>query len=358
MSSEKKIDVYSENYYLNVISMFSPILPNEVEAIRTLFLNNPTPDDAAIASISNRPPQEIRSIYKQYQPLFLDLTISAERISETITSSQSNMTISVPTITISPQIYSAPTITIQPPQIISPSIISSSLPPKFRGKPFAKTPTATSSNPFSPIGEISSTFPEGTNIKFPHLPMMATQVSIGNKEHKMPEIGSLAAIVHPNLGPAHVCRVLASQMQNGKPYYLVSFFQNDPAPCYVFGDYLFQLEDKTVFPLSPDESFDQQILSQNISVDWLLEKIFSGAQNLVMSHASVLFQQDLIESANIKPQPQQFQQALFQCITYAALILTCYIAGKFSVPKEKLEIIIATIIKTNPPRFVSTQNNT
>jgi hypothetical protein len=87
----------------------------------------------------------------------------------------------------------------------------------------------------------------------------------------------------------------------------------------------------------------------------LLERIFSSAQNLAIGLAEMLFPVEQVEGAAVKPTQEQIQQVMFQCVSCAALLIVCYVAGKWSIPEPKVKLIIATILKTTPPTFVTTQ---
>jgi hypothetical protein len=170
-----------------------------------------------------------------------------------------------------------------------------------------------------------------------------------------PSIGSLAALLYPGLGPAQVCRVLGRSTHNDVNCFLIAFFQADQSPCYVPGEYLFRLEPQVGFPLRDEEKFDAHIRTNPVSVDWMLEKIFSAAQNVAVDDADILFPADQLMMSAVKPTPQQMQQLMFQCVSCAALLIICHLTGKWAIPSEKLAKILATILQANPARFASTR---
>jgi hypothetical protein len=159
------------------------------------------------------------------------------------------------------------------------------------------------------------------------------------------------------LGPAHVCRVLGKCVQNEHECCLVTFFQTERSPCYVPSEYLFELQSHIVFPLGDEEKFKEYMLNEDVCVDWLLERIFSAAQNIgAIYHAEVLFPFDPAKEATFRPTPQQVQQLMFQCVSLAALLIVCYVAGKWTIPEGKLGLILSTILRTSAPKYTSTQN--
>ncbi|OHT13161.1 hypothetical protein TRFO_16830 [Tritrichomonas foetus] len=199
----------------------------------------------------------------------------------------------------------------------------------------------------------------GVQARIPVLPKIESSPAAIHRHQKNrvePEIGSLAAVLHPSLGPAHVCRVLGQKNQNRAHCYLVAFFQSEYSPCFVPSEYLFQLKSNIGFPLGNEEEFRKEMANEEVSVDFLLERIFSSAQNLVINHAEVLFPPDKLEDANFKPEPQQVQQIMFQCVSCAALLLVCYVSCEWQISPNKLNTILSTIMKTNPSKFASTQN--
>jgi hypothetical protein len=174
--------------------------------------------------------------------------------------------------------------------------------------------------------------------------------------HSPPELGSLAAVLHPQLGPAHVCRVLGRRLQNGTENFLVAFFQAEHSPCFVPGEFLFRLQSDVVFPLEDEAEFRRALETEDVSVDLLIEKIFSAGQVLAINHADGLFPADQVQQAEVTPTSVQVQQTMFQCVTCATLLVASYVASRHVIPEGKLRMIIDTIFQTNPPKFASTQS--
>jgi hypothetical protein len=164
-------------------------------------------------------------------------------------------------------------------------------------------------------------------------------------------VGSLAALLYPGFGPAQVCRVLGECVQNDGRCFLVAFFQQGQSPAYFPGEYLFRLEPGAAFPLGDEEQF-----GRDVCVDWLLERIFSAAQNVAINDADVLFPAEQVAHATVRPTPEQVQHLMFQCVSCAALLIVCYLAGKWTIPARKLEKILQTILRTNATQFVTTQS--
>jgi hypothetical protein len=215
--------------------------------------------------------------------------------------------------------------------------------------------TPTSSIPFQ-----NQFLPAPQLISIPILPCVAASPSASSSLKPgriLPEVGSLAAVLHPSLGPARVCRVIGDCIQNDKKSFLVAFFQQEYSPCYVPCDYLFQLEPHLGFPLSDDEeaAFQRFLEEGEICVDWLLERIFSSAQNLAIGFAEMLFPQDRLQKATVKPTQEHLQRLMFQCVSCAALLIVCYVAGKWTIPEPKSRAIVSTILKTGPIKYISTQ---
>jgi len=117
----------------------------------------------------------------------------------------------------------------------------------------------------------------------------------------------------------------------------------------------FQLQPHLGLPLCNDEEFSKCLEGGAISVDWLLERIFGAAQNLALNSAEVLFPDCQVQESSIKPSPQQIQQIMFQCVSYAALLIVCYLEARWTIPDSKVELIISTTLQSNPPKFMSTQ---
>jgi hypothetical protein len=121
-------------------------------------------------------------------------------------------------------------------------------------------------------------------------------------------------------------------------------------------EYLFELQPHIGFPLGDELEFRKCMESENVCVDFLLERIFIAAQNLAINQAEVLFPVDQAKDVAVQPTPQQVQQLMFQCVTYAALLIVCYVAGEWDLPEGKVGLILSTILRTNSSRFASTQS--
>lgn len=310
--------------------MVEPYTDAEIDAIRHLILQNHNPDDSELIKVSSRNPTELKQLIRRHLNLFLDDSIKNQKICSIFNSSHQNLSLGS---LAKPEINSS----------IPAQQISLSLPPKFR----AKTP---SHHP-----KVDSVTDRSQD-RIPLLPKCATSPSAVSRhmnDHVNPKIGSLAAVLHPSLGPAHVCRVLSKRSQNNGIFYLISFFQSELSPSYVPSEYLFELEHHIGFPLGNEPEFSKAMLSENVTVDWLLERIFSSAQNLVIKNSEVLFHSE-ISNTEWKPEPQQIQQVMFRCVSCAALLLTCYISCRWEIPKDKMDQILTTIFRTNPPKFAAT----
>jgi hypothetical protein len=147
--------------------------------------------------------------------------------------------------------------------------------------------------------------------------------------------------VYPDLGPPQACRVLGSRAPNDAPLFLVAFFQPAQSPCFVPGDYVFPLGDD-----DHDEQFDAQFRGTPVSVDWLLERIFSTAQRVAVGFA------DLLAPAAGRMRTEVLMAHSAAC---AALLVLAYIASRWRIPAEKLVKILETIIKTDTCAFASTK---
>lgn len=304
---------------------------SEIAAIRHLILENTNPDDSDLMKVSSHSPMENKQLIRRYLNLFLDASTTVQKICSVFNSHQQKSTFasSIKSELITPT---------------APSQISLALPPKFRAKTPSRQPN------IEPLTDRSQ-------IRIPLLPKCATSPSAVSRhlvDHVDPKIGSLAAVLHPSLGPAHVCRVLSKRSQNNGTFYLISFFQSELSPCYVPSEYLFELEPHIGFPLGNEPEFSKAMLSANVTVDWLLERIFSSAQNLVIKNSEVLFHSESASDSVWKPEPQQIQQVMFRCVSCAALLLTCYISCRWEIPKEKMDQILSTIFRTNPSKFIAT----
>lgn len=313
--------------------MDAPFTIVEIGALCHMLHENPNPDDAELAKITERNPVQLRALFRRHLPLILDPSMSLENIMQVF-----NESIGQPKISI---IFPPPVSYNENQQMSTP------LPPKYRAKSIPRTPTT------------QHVVVENQLRSIPILPKLASlpaAVSRHRVGHINPKIGSLAAVLYPSLGAAHVCRVLGSKVINNNDlYFLITFFQAEFSPCFVASEYLFQLNSNFGFPLGEDAQFREIMMNNDVTVDWMLERIFSAAQNLLISHSEVLFPQDTLVSANFTPTPAQIQQIMFQCVSCAALLLLCYICSEWEIPKQKLNLVLATILKTNPSKFNSTQ---
>jgi hypothetical protein len=173
------------------------------------------------------------------------------------------------------------------------------------------------------------------------IPSLPRASSTPPSRRPAPAIGSLAAAIHPSLGPAFVCRVLAGRAARAsQQQFLVVAFQTDRSPCWLAAEHLFPLTPQSAFPLGDDAAFRAAMV--DVSVDWLLEKVFSAAQFLIINGADVLTTKG------------RRQQVMFQCVSYAALLVFCYVAGEWDIPVAKAKVILDTIVRANGIRFMST----
>lgn len=336
------------------MSTISPFSLDDVTKIRAYLQSNPHPENEELYNLISRKQQDTQSIIIRNLPMILDPSFTNEGLVEAMNE-----------ILASPKKVRAVPPRIEPPKEKIEAGIHSALtlaiPPKFRGKPIAKTPHS-KLNPFplTPQNQPMEHYPNGNVRSIPILPRIANSTASvlrHFRDHSPPVIGSLAAVLHPSLGPAHVCRVLGvnKRISHEIDYYLVAFFQSEHSPCFVASEFLFQLKADIGFPLGDETQFRQMMLTQEISVDWLLERIFSAAQNLVINHAEVLFPPATLQQSELKPDPQQVQQIMFQCVSCAALMIVCYVSGEWSVPQSKLAIILSTIMTTNPSKYNTTK---
>jgi hypothetical protein len=303
--------------------MVEPFSPGEAAALRDLLLRQQTPDESDFLRVASRPVSELRHIVRQSASLLRDPSVPLDELVSLLNKS------------VSPKRR----ISVCLPPRLNLEVVSlgpATLPPKIRGK--TRVMTA----------------PPSPNLRVPILPRIAS--ALPPRQTPAPVIGSLAAVLHPQLGPVHVCRVLARQMQNDTDHFLVAFFQSDHSPCLVPGAYLFELRPRLGFPLGDDAEFARCLDRQDVSVDWLLERIFIAAQVLAIDHAALLYPVQQIKEGGVRPTPLQIQQRMFQCVSCAALLIVCYIAVRWKIPEAKLGMIVGAILRTNLSRFTSTQN--
>ena len=296
-------------------------------AIRHLILQTANPTDDQLLSIVKGDVNKMRGLVRRYLPMLIDHSVPIDKL--------------VSLFNAPPR---PPVPIVKRPNVIPCPIITApvmTLPPKYRSKGLPKAPPPATSPHVMWI---------------PVLPRYEQPTGVSARRNRtQPQIGSLAAIVYPSLGPAHVCRVIGMKFINGLEYFLVVFFQTSNSPCYVSGEYLFQLDTQKGLPLEDDEEFRRQMATEDVTVDWLLEKIFSSAQNLVMSSSDVLLPSSELSRANYKPNPQQVQQIMFQCVSSAALLVLCRVCSEWTIPEEKVKKMVTAILKANQPKYVSTQ---
>ena len=337
----------------------------EVESIRRLVLENDMPDDSLLLDVIQHDLTETKNLIKRHLTSIKDLKVSNDALcsmfNDPVVFSPRRSPRLAPKQGESPKREKLPQHQL-------------ALPPKYRGKSMSKSNSANKNE----NGKFQHTSQQSRQPKMPivvpaisiemqRIPMLPkcenvpAPVSRRTTPMEEPKIGSLAAILHPSLGPAYVCRVLGSKTQNQNRYYLVSFFQNGFSPCYVPREYLFQLKPNIGFPLGNEIEFNNEMKAKEISLDFLLERIYSSAQNIVINNAEVLFPPEKLQEAKLQPQPQQVQQVMFQCVTCAALILVCYVSCQWNIPSDKLPKMLSTIMNTNPSKYSSTNaimNNT
>jgi hypothetical protein len=337
--------------------MNEPFTREEAVSLRDLLLRKDNPSDGDFLKIRSRPIAEFRYIARHDSAILRDPQVPVEQLLTTL-----NASVNPPARSLRPVL---PRLAASPSRLAEPilSATFAALPPKIRGKAIAQTPIASlSSLPSSPtLPTAPSEFLQLASKKiFPLLPKIAdsrgSAVAASGTVNRRPPVGSLAAVLHPHLGPAHVCRVLGERCQNGSDYVLIAFFQSQHSPCLVPREYLFQFEAHPGLPLCNDTEFSRCLQDGDVSVNWLLERVFSAAQNLAVNSAEVLFPEDQLKDASIRPTAQQIQQIMFQCVSYAALLIACYLGARWTVPESKLDLIAATALQINPPKFLSTQS--
>ena len=330
--------------------MNPPFADEEASAIRELLLRSSTPSDIEIAKVTSRPVADIQQIMARLQKPLTDTSIPVPELTKLIND------LKLRNVRLPPRIEPPP-VPAEPPIHSANSFV---IPPKFRGKAMAKTPTVSAHPQFAQFSNQPMVQAQTTQLLsiLPILPRYASsppEISRHKDKHVAPKIGSLAAVLYPTLGHAHVCRVLGSCIQNDTECFLVAFFQSEHSPCYVPGEYLFQLPSHIGFPLGDEEEFKRQMEGDDVNVDWLLERIFSAAQNLVINSAEVLFPMEVTKDAAVQPNAQQVQQLMFQCVSCAALLIVSYVAGQWKIPEAKLALIMSTILKTSAFKYESSR---
>ena len=318
-------------------------------ALRQLVTRTSSPSDAEISAITDYPAADVRQLIRRMERPLTDTSISVSDLTKAINECK------LRNIRLPPRIE-PPVVPLEQPIHSANSLI---IPPKFRGKQMAKTPTSTTNTQFpqfrsNPIVEM----PPTQLFSIPILPRYASSppaISRHRANHVPPKIGSLAAVLYPTLRHAHVCRVLGSCVQNDTECFLVAFFQSEHSPCYVFGEYLFELHTDVGFPLGDEREFRKMMETSDVTADWLLERIFSSAQSLVIDSAEILFPAEDIKDAPVKPNGQQVQQIMFQCVSCAAMLIMCYIAGEWKIPEPKLTQMLSAIMRMSASRYETTR---
>ncbi|KAH0792656.1 hypothetical protein GPJ56_003490 [Histomonas meleagridis] len=317
----------------------SPYTVAQLASIRHLILQTGLepnkPDDKTIQEISEHDPKETRKLIQRYFHSIQNTSISTDQLCEMFnTKTESPRR--------SPRL-SNNDISNQPSPII---VNTCQLPPKLRQK------------------KINQNIIHPPNIRSPNkniifqLPILTNPppaVIKHRADHADPEIGSLAVILHSYIGSAQVCRVLGSRIQNNVKFFLVAFFIKEYSPCYVPSEYLFQLNPKTGMKSENEIDFMNETNSQEITVDWVLEKVISLAQSHVVVHSDVLLPKEQLIKSKVRPAQKQIEGLLFQCVSFAALLIVCYICSNYSIPTDKLKKIISTIYIANPPKYASSK---
>jgi hypothetical protein len=280
-----------------------------------------------LAEVSHRHPTELRKLIRRHLPMLLDPSISLDQLTTVFKESLQSFQPRTPRI-------EAPF--PQPPAIATSPL---KLPLKYRNK--GSQPTESRSSHV---------------VSIPILPRYESAgLSQTRNQYLDPEIGSLVAAIHPALGRAYVCRAIAKRMVNDvHTYYLVVFFQPECSPCYISSEYVFHFKGEYGFPLGEDAKFRQNISTLPISVDWLLEQIFSSAQKLVMEYHEILSMSLNHSLIAVERAEDHVQQILFQCVSYAAMIITCSVCSEWKLPDAKVKIILETVMKSNQAKFVTT----
>jgi hypothetical protein len=324
----------------------------EAQDLRELFMREKNPEDSDYLKINEkRPIAEFRYIARYQPPNLCDPNAPIHEVIASL-----NQAVCPPKARMIPPRIDTTSPVRHPEPILSAK--SAAIPPKIRAKAIAKTPTVPTPPDAFAVRPPPSISPQGDGMRVPLLPRIATSPLVGGGAkpvNAQPGIGALAAVLHPQLGPAHVCRVLEKRSQNGTDYFLVAFFQAEHSPCFVPSEFLFTLESHGGFPLDEEGEFKRILEEQEVSVDWLLERIFSAGQVVAINNADILFPEAQVRESSVKPTPEQVQQTMFQCVTCASLLIVGYIAARWTLPEGKLRLIVDTILQTNPAKFASTQ---
>jgi hypothetical protein len=170
-------------------------------------------------------------------------------------------------------------------------------------------------------------------------------------------VGVLTIAIHPALVAAQLGRVLARVPPDAPEYCLVAFFHPQHLPKYVPCGSLFQLENHGVGFLLGEGSgtFVDYVKSNEVSVDWLLEQLFIGAQSLAIGLAPALFPTDLTKVSTVAPNAQVTQQVMVQCVCYTTVLLLCYLCSQYEIPAHKLEQMVCAALKAHAPAHVTTE---
>lgn len=302
-----------------------------IAAIRHLILQkgleSNSPDDKTLREITDHDPKEVRKLIQRYFHSIQNISITTEALCQMFNSKPNDDRMihknDINSQQIRPQSYQ--------------------LPPKLRQKH---------------INSIAQKNPSPTKSIFqlPQLSSPPQAVVKHRNDHIDPEVGSLAVILHFNIGAPQVCRVLGYKVQNNLKLYLVAFFLKGNSPCYVPSEYLFQINPKHEQSSSKGKDFMETAKNGEVNVDWILEKILSSAQSLVIKHSEVLLPKDDILKANFHIDKKQIENIGFQCVSLAALLFVCYINSRWKIPSDKITKIVTAILMTNPPKYISTKN--
>lgn len=305
----------------------NPYTLEQVEAVRHLILHNGidshTPDDRTLLAATSHNPKEVRKLVQRYFHSIQNVSVTTQALL---------------------QMFNAKRDTDRQPmrrEFSAPPPDSQMLPPKLRQKSIG--------------GSAAAPLPDRAIFRLPQLSAPPQAVIKHRNDHVDPEIGSLAVILHTNIGAPQVCRVLGCKVQNNIKLYLVAFFLNGSFPCYAPSEYLFQINPKSS-AMDGKCDFMETAKDGEVNVDWILEKILSSAQSLVIKHSEVLLPNDDITKANFQIDKKQIETIGFQCVSLAALLFVCYISSRWTIPNDKITKIVSAILMTNPPKYISTKN--
>jgi hypothetical protein len=268
---------------------------NELELIkiRHIVLRTANPTEQMLTGVTRLDPRELRKLIRRNLALILDPSIPLNQLNSALAESLRVM---------GSHIRSQPRI---PPHI------------EIEGAPI-KPPFKSRARRFT-------------------IPVLARSHEALTNRNIKPEIGSLVAVTHPALGKPYICRVIAQNLAHGvHPYFLIGFFQKDCSPCYVSIEYVFSVRTKYVSPIEDDRTFREFLIQKPISVDWLLEQIFSAAQCLVMEHN------------------QQEPWFVFQYVFCAAMLIFCFVCIEWKLPDEKIAAVLNAIRRVSPAKYVTT----